>query len=363
MSADSDAERSEAPTARKRQEARDEGRIPRSPELGTAALFLGTAFTVRSLGPMVGTTVMTLFGGGLSRIGDAGLDPNVALELFKETSTRTVGTVSTLGAGISALAIVVAAVQARGVLSTKPLAPAWERVSPMANAKKMFGPQALAELLKSLLKASIIGWAVQKSLGTSWDAVSGLAARGPLALLSTVHSIVGDLLWNAGLAYLALGAADYLWQLWQHEKGLRMTKEEVRLENRSQDGDPQLKARLRSMARSNTRRQMFKDVPTADVVLVNPTHIAIALKYDPMVASAPIVLAMGQRKIAERIKALAYEHGVPVIENKPLARALLASAHVGMMIPADLYAAVAEVLAFVIRRRALGATRWQERIA
>ena len=157
---------------------------------------------------------------------------------------------------------------------------------------------------------------------------------------------------TAGLAYLFVAAADYAFQFWQHLRSMRMTKDEVRRELKMQDGDPLLKSRQRSIARSRARRQMFADVPKADVVIVNPTHIAIALRYDPLAAPAPIVLAMGQRLIAERIKALAHEHGVPVIENKPLARALLAAARVGMMIPAELYIAVAEVLAFVIRQRA-----------
>ena len=142
-----------------------------------------------------------------------------------------------------------------------------------------------------------------------------------------------------------------LYQKWQLTQQLKMTRDEVRQEAKQSDGDPTLKGRMRQLARARLRRQMFADVKTADVVLVNPTHIAIALRYDPSLASAPIVLAMGERLIAERIKQLAYEHKVPVIQNKPLARALLRSARVGTMIPAELYAAVAEVLAFVMRQR------------
>ena len=156
---------------------------------------------------------------------------------------------------------------------------------------------------------------------------------------------------TAGGAYLALAGGDYLWQWWEHEKSLRMTKEEVRLEYKQNDGDPQIKQRRRQVARSYARRQMMKDVPKADVVIINPTHIAIAIKYDPTVAPAPIVLAIGQRKIAERLKAIAREAGVPMVENRPLARALLKTARVGTLIPYDLYMAVAEILAFVIKTR------------
>ena len=130
-----------------------------------------------------------------------------------------------------------------------------------------------------------------------------------------------------------------------------MTKDEVKQEMKQNDGDPQIKQRRRAVARSYARRPMMKDVPKADVVIVNPTHIAIAIKYDPTIAPAPIVLAIGQRKIAERIKAIAAESGVPMVENKPLARALLKTAKVGTLIPYELYMAVAEVLAYVVRTR------------
>jgi flagellar biosynthetic protein FlhB len=156
---------------------------------------------------------------------------------------------------------------------------------------------------------------------------------------------------TAGIAYLGLALADYLWQYWQYVKELRMTKEEVKQEHKNSEGDPHLKQRMRAVARSMARRQMFRDVPKADVVIVNPTHRAIALQYDALQAPAPFVLAMGERKVAERIKKIALDHGIPVIENKPLAIALLSSARVGMMIPPELYLAVAEVLAFVIRQR------------
>ncbi len=178
-----------------------------------------------------------------------------------------------------------------------------------------------------------------------------------LGFLFVVKRYSIRMLSTAGAAYLALAAADYLWQWWQHEKSLKMTKEEVKQEMKSQDGDPHIKQRRRSIARSYARKQMMKDVPKADVVIVNPTHIAIAIKYDTSIAPAPIVLAIGMNKVAERIKEIAKDSGVPMVENRPLARALLKTARVGTMIPYDLYMAVAEVLAFVLRTRGkLGAS-------
>jgi flagellar biosynthetic protein FlhB len=182
--------------------------------------------------------------------------------------------------------------------------------------------------------------------------------QSPAGLIHVIQHYAVKLVMTAGLAYLGLATADYLWQHWQFTKQLRMTKEEVKQEFKNSEGDPHLKQRMRSLGRARARRQMFRDVPNADVVIVNPTHRAIALRYDVLQAPAPIVLAMGQRKVAERIKAIALEHGVPVIENRPLAIALLSSARVGMMIPAELYLAVAEVLAFVIRQRQTRGSQW-----
>jgi flagellar biosynthetic protein FlhB len=184
-----------------------------------------------------------------------------------------------------------------------------------------------------------------------------LSQTSQLGFMFIVKKYAIRMLATAGAAYLALAAADYVYQWYRHEQSLKMTKEEVKQEMKQNDGDPHVKQRRRAIARQYARKQMMKDVPKADVVIVNPTHIAIAIKYDPDVAPAPIVLAIGMNKIALRIKEIAAEAGVPMVENRPVARALLKTAKVGTMIPYEMYMAVAEVLAFVIRTRGkLGAS-------
>ena len=351
MADSSEQEKTEQPTARKRQEAHDEGRIPRSAELGTAALFLAAAFTVNSVAPAASTRVIELFAGGLRQVGEAVDSQGASLALIETTGRSLLTIIVMLAAGMALTSLTVGVVQGRGVLSFKPLEPKWERLNPITNASRIFGVQSLAELTKSLLKLTIVGWAVWHALSLAWPDITQLSSRDPMSLLEVMRHYTVKLLLSAGLAYLALASADYLYQLWQYQKNLRMSKDEVKQETKQQDGDPMFKSRIRSLARARIRRQMMKDVAKADVVIVNPTHVAVALQYDPAKAPAPIVVAMGERKIAERIKQLAFEHGVPVIENKPLARALLRAARVGMTIPAELYAAVAEVLAFVIRQR------------
>jgi flagellar biosynthesis protein FlhB len=345
-------EKTESPTQKKRDDAHEEGQVPRSTELNTAVLLLGSALVLTMLSPRLGSGVRDVFGHGLYLAGTGVLDGPVAVLHIQTVGWRVLALVSPLLVGFATTALVITSIQARGVLSVKPLGPNWKKLDPIGNAKRMLGVQPWAELVKSLTKLTIIGIAVYFSLSRAWPEVVALAQQSPAALLEVARRYGVKLMMTAGFTYLVLVGADYAYQLWQHEKRLKMTKQEVKEETKQSDGDPMMKARMRSFGRQLARRQMFKAVPTADVVITNPTHIAVALKYDPMQSDAPIVVAMGQRKVAERIKALAQEHGVPTVENKPLARALLASARVGMTIPVELYMAVAEVLAFVFQQRA-----------
>jgi len=354
-----DMEKTEAPTQKKREETKEEGRIPKSQELTTAVLLLGAAIALRATGPALSHAMLTTFGAGLSFGAAPNMDATSAVRLVQGMGWRTLAALGGLLASMAGTALVVSAVQARGVMSLKPLGPDFNKINPAPNIKRMLGPQPWVELLKSLLKMLIVGWAVYTALGAAWPDIIALGQQSPRAFIEIVRKYAIGMLTTAGLAFLALAAADYLYQLWEFEKNLRMSKEEIKQENKQSDGDPMVKARQRSIGRARARQQMFKDVPKADVVIVNPTHLAIALKYDPDVAPAPYVLAMGQRKVAERIKKLAFESGVPVIENRPLARSLIASVKVGTMIPADLYLAVAEVLAFVMRQRAEFGERWR----
>ena len=351
-------DRTEQASPRKRQEARDRGQVPRSPELNTALLLLGSALAFSLAGPPLARGMVQLYTHVTLQ---AAFAPATAYE--SAAWLRTLGW-SALGAtlplllAIAAVAFAAAAAQARGVLSLTPIQPDWQRISPLANARRIFGKQSIVELLKSLFKLAVIGLALWRGVAKAWGQVTSVGQQEPMALLRVMLGAGTGMLLTAGLAYLVIAGADYAWQLWQHEQKLRMTKEEVKQENKDTEGDPLIKSRLRSLARARLRRQMFDQVPTADVVVTNPTRIAVALRYDPQLSGAPIVLAMGQRKIAQRIRELALKAGVPVIENKPLARALLATARVGEPIPAALYVAVAEVLAFVIRRRQAGADAW-----
>ncbi len=346
-----EAERTEDATPRRRDEAHEEGRIPRSQELTIAVSLLASAIVLSTVAPFTGRGLFQLMGSSLANVGATTLDAGSATQLLRVTALRAF--MATLGLLVALVAgsFAISAIQARGVMSLKPIMPQWSRIDPATNIKNLLGFRPIVELLKSLGKLLIVGIAVYVSIKTALPDAISLSETSQLSFALIVKKYAVRMLATAGGAYLCLAAGDYIWQWWQFEQSIRMTKEEVKQEHKQNDGDPQIKQRRRAMARSYARRQMMKDVPKADVVIVNPTHIAIAIKYDPTVAPAPYVLAIGQRKIAERIKAIAAEAGVPIVQNKPLARALLKTAKVGTLIPYELYMAVAEVLAFVLRTR------------
>lgn len=347
----SDMERTEDATPQRRDEAHREGRVPRSQELNTAVLLVGSALVLNTAGVALGKSVFGVFGLGLVAAGASPLDAGASLALVLQIGWKMLGALALFLGAMGLVALAVAGAQGRGVLSAKPLEPSWERLDPVQNGKRLLGAQPWAELVKNLLKVAVVALAVHWALSAAWPEILALVQQPSIALLEVVRRYLVRLLLMAGGAYLVIGLADYVYQIWQHEKGLRMTKEDVRQEMKQGEVDPLIKQRMRSVARGRMRQQMFEQVPTADVVVTNPTHIAVALKYEQGKDVAPVVVAMGQEKVAEKIKRIAAESSVPLVENKPVARALLASAQVGSAIPQELYLAVIEIYAFVIRQR------------
>ena len=351
MSGESGQEKTEAPTPKKRRDARDRGEVPRSQEVTTAFLLLMGAAVIQFGSAFLGQSEVNVFRLVMQKL------PAMPVGVEGTASFVTgIGWIALAGMAPVVLALAttslaVSGIQARGVLSVDPLKPKWERLDPLKNAKRIWGVQAIAQLAKSLFKLLIVGVAIYVVLNKAMAELPDLGKQGPYALPVVFKSYAVRLLATAGLAYMLLALADYAFQLWQHERQLKMSREEIRREHKDSDGDQVMKVRRRTMGRAMARRRMMLAVSDADVVITNPTQLAIALKYDPTEAPAPIVLAMGARKMATRIREVARKHGVPIIENKPLARALWATSKVGIPIPVDLYVAVAEILAFVIRNR------------
>lgn len=345
-------ERTEQPTPRRRSRARDEGRVARSTELSAAVVLIaGTlSFFVLSGGSFVDytqrllrQTTQSLSLGELSSEGTLGI--------LRLAAGGFLSAYIPFALGLGVLVLFVNVAQAKGVLSWSLATPKWSHINPVSGVRRLFGTESLFSALKSLLKLCALAVMTYLVISRSWPQLISLAEAGPTGIGSVLKGLVFRLALLIGIAYLFVGAIDYIYQRFKLEKSLKMTRQEVLYDLKDTEGDPRVKARILAVARAQARRRMLQKVPTADVVVVNPTEIAVALKYDMEMAPAPLVLALGQRKLAERIRSIALREDVPIVENRPVARALLATGKVGKPIPQALYAAVAEILAFVYRRR------------
>jgi flagellar biosynthetic protein FlhB len=229
------------------------------------------------------------------------------------------------------------------------MVPDLNRMNPISGMAKMVSARGFVELLKSILKIFIVGYVVYVFLQAELPNFTKLAEMSLRDSVSVVALMCWRMMIKAAAAMAMIAIIDYGYQRWSFEQSIKMTKQEVRDEYKMQEGDPQLKGQIRQRQREMVKRRMMQNVPKADVIITNPTHYAVAIQYDPEKMGAPTVVAKGQRLVAQKIKDVAIANGVPIVENKPVARALYAAVEVGDQIPEDLYQAVAEILAYVFR--------------
>jgi len=231
------------------------------------------------------------------------------------------------------------------------LAPDFGRLNPLSGFTRLFSRKSLVQCLKSLVKIALVSLLVWNGLSAAIPDISGLSVEDPLTSLDLTRSVVERLLLTSGLFLFIVGLLDYGWQWWEHERSLRMTQKELREEMREAEVKPELRQAMRARQRQLGRRRMMHEVPSADVVITNPTHYSVALRYDSEKDQAPRVVAKGVDAIAQRIREIALEARVPMVPDPPLARSLYKAADVGEMIPPELFRAVAEVLAYVYRQK------------
>jgi flagellar biosynthetic protein FlhB len=351
MAEDSDLEKTEPASPRRLEQAREEGQVPQSRELsaflvliaGSGALWVGGSWLAQRISGAVSR--------GLTFGRDEAFDATALPALFLHEAGEALATLGPL-----LLILVVAALAGPFTMgglnfSSKALAPDWTRLDPLKGFGRMFSMHSVGELVKGILKALLVGgvvvWVVLHEKDQVFALIgqpveAGLHAMGQTILFSTLVIVASMTL---------IVALDVPFQLWQYHSKLRMTKEEVRKEMKEMEGDPQLKARIRSQQREIARRRMMAAVPKAQVVVTNPTHFAVALAYDERMP-APRVVAKGRGAIAQRIREIAQEHGVPLLEAPPLARALYAHTDLDQTIPPALFRAVAEVMAYVYQLNA-----------
>ncbi|HQW08925.1 MAG TPA: flagellar biosynthesis protein FlhB [Steroidobacteraceae bacterium] len=352
MSEHSAQERTERATPKRLEEARREGRVPRSQELTTSVVLLAAATALLFFGDGVGQSLAAAMREGLELTRAEALDDSQLVPALS-TALYHAGLACLPVFGIVVLAVLAAPLTIGGWnVSGKPLVPDFQRLDPLAGFGRMFSMRGFVELAKALAKFALVAAVAALLL---WRSAADLLALGGEATGTAIgHAtqLVGTTLLALASVLLLIAAIDVPYQLWRHASELKMSREEVRQEAKESDGSPEVKGRIRQVQQAIARGRMLQDVPSADVIITNPTHYAVALRYDDKRARAPVVVAKGTELIAARIRAIAGEHGVAIVEAPPLARALYRSVDLGGEIPATLYAAVAQVLTHVYQLRA-----------
>ena len=351
MAEDSHLERTEPASPRRLEQAREEGQVARSTELNTFVMLLTGAGGLWLTGDHLYAQLRLLLKSGLTFDADGLASSGQMLEPLGRQAAEALLACAPLLALLVIAALAAPQLLGGWLFTADALRFDFKRVDPLAGFGRLFSWQALAELAKALAKAALVSAVAAAVLWHYKDPLLELAVL-PLesAAAQAARLVVASLALIAG-ALALVAAADVPFQLWRHADGLKMSKEEVRRENRETEGDPHVKAAIRSQQREMARRRMMVEVPKADVIVTNPTHYAVALRYDDNAMRAPRVIAKGADAVAAKIREVGEEHHVPVLESPPLARALYRHTELGDEIPAALYTAVAEVLAYVFQLR------------
>lgn len=346
-------EKTEAATPKKLSDARKEGQVAKSREIangmGLLALFLVLKFGVGNMG----TQFLEVFSAIYNRIPEAiklwnGYMPQRDMQvLFQEMMFQMIWIMAPIILVAFIVAFLCDVTQVKWQPTAKPLMPKFNKLNPISGFKKIFSVNAIMELVKSIAKIGLIIWICYSYLKDMGGILFSLYDMTLLQVLQLAGDIVTDLGIRISLVYMVIAFVDLIYQKVKFSKDMRMTKQEIKDEYKQQEGDPQIKGKIRQRMREASQRRMMQDLPQADVVITNPTHYAVAVKYDPEVTDAPMVVAKGEDHLAARIKEVAKENHIEIVENKPLARMLYANVDVGQAVPPELYQAVAEVLAFV----------------
>lgn len=336
--------KTEAGTPRHRQKAREKGQVLRGRDLPGAAAILA------ALGGM-----LFLLHGGLARwsslfrdlLTQATQPTGVGVEALRQTFRVALAWTAPVMAAAWGVSLVTS--MQGGVNFAAPNLLRWGRFNPANNVRNIFSPAGLSRLARSILPAGLVAYFAYAALRDNWSVMMGAVSLSSGAALSLLQRLLLNLSWKAALTLLGWAGVDYWLQYRNYEHSLRMSRQDIRDENKETQGSPETRGRIRRLQKQMHRRRMLQEVKTATVVVTNPTHFAVALRFEPGVMAAPIVVAKGRDLVAQRLRRMAVWHGVPIVENVPLAQALFRWVDVGQSIPGRFYAAVAEVLAYIYR--------------
>jgi flagellar biosynthetic protein FlhB len=340
-------EKSEAPTSRRLLEARKKGDVAKSMEVPSAAVLLAGLLTLYYASDFMLGRFFLLLKYYLGNLHAISITPGNMSVLTRESMLQAGMLVVPIMGAIFIAALVANYAQVGFLFTTEKLTPKFDKIDPFQGLARLFSKQALANVVKSVGKLFIIGYISYTEVMKALPGILPLMDQEPVLILAFMGRIAFWIFLKSALIIAMLAALDYAFQRWQFMEKMKMTKQEIKDEAKQTEGDPHIKGRIRAIQMQMARQRMMAEVPKADVVITNPTRLAIALRYDPLAMAAPMVLAKGAGVIAQKIREIAKEHAIPLVEDKPLAQALYKSVGLNEPIPENLFQTVAEVLAYV----------------
>ncbi len=342
-------ERTEKATPRKRAEARKEGKVARSQDLSSMAILVFGIAALYFILPSSLDTIESFARFMFANASSHSISATNFTLYFRTALTTFAVAIGPILLLLATIGVAINVLQVGFMITTKPIEPKLDKLDIVQGLAKLVSIRSLFELFKNVAKLAVIGLVAFYAVKSELDTVPILPDLSVSQILGTFGAAAFRVAIKCSIALIVIAVVDYAFQKWEFEKQLRMTKQEIKEEGKDTEGNPQIKGKIKQLQREQSMRRMMADIKKADVVVTNPTEFAVAIRYDSDTMDAPSVIAKGQRLVAKRIKELANEHDIPIVENKPLARALFKTCEVGMQIPPKFFKAVAEVLAYVYK--------------
>ncbi len=349
MAEDSMEERTEAPTEKRRSEARQKGNVAKSAEINSTLVLLTGILMLKWSAPWMYGQLSGFMGMVFGFIAHPRADAAFFSAMVAKSLLFLMYICVPVCIAIMVIGVAANLLQVGFLFTLQPITPKLDKLDLISGAQRLFSIRSVVELIKDVAKLLLIGVIAFVTIKGEFQKFIGLWDASPITIMACILTVSFKIVIRAVIALLLISLLDYFYQRYEYEKKLKMTKQEIKEERKQMDGDPQIKSRVRSLQREMARRRMMQEVPKATVVVTNPTYIAIAIRYEPDEMQTPKVLAKGKRLMAERIRNIATEAGIPIIEDKPLARAMYDKVEPGFDIPMEFFTAVAEVLAYVYR--------------
>ena len=350
MAEESKDQKTEEASSKKIEDTEKKGNFTQSREVTSSFVLLASIVGFSMAGKNATETLMKTWYSILTEMGSTNLDVHELFSFMRWHMQNFLFIIGPILAVIMAAGLLANVIQTGGLkFSLHPLSPKWSKLNPLKGVKRIFSKTSVVELFKSIFKISVVTIIAYYAVKGHWDEIPYLMGYGVHQTLLFMGEVMIEIMVKVFLVMLILAALDFAFQKFTYLENLRMTKQEVKDERKDLEGNPLIKQRIRSVQMEMTRRRMMSAVPEADVVITNPTHFSIAIKYDMENDAAPVVVAKGQNEIAFRIREIAKENNIPLVEDKPLARTLYKNVDVGQLVPASLYKAVAEILAYVYK--------------